>query len=220
MKRPDIDLSEGNIVPMLETGYLNVYDLQYAPGRHYYDASRRKKGDIVCLKDDEAARAMTPDAVSCVVVLKVRGEEPRLLMSYEFRYPAGRFMLGVPAGLIDPADRALPDPVLTAAAREIHEETGIEIKETDTLRVLNPFLFSTPGMTDESNALVLAVVDLEDLSGLTQAGAETTECFAGFELLTKQTAREALETGRDKYGNFYSMYTWAGLMVFVNDMWK
>ena len=112
------------------------------------------------------------------------------------------------------------DPLIATAAREIKEETGLEIKETDEVRVVNSFVYSTPGMTDESNALVCAVIDVDDLSLLSQDGAEGSECFDGFELVTLETARELLKNGRDKAENFYSVYTWAALMYFVSEMWK
>jgi len=218
MKLPVI--RKENVKPLLETGFLNVFDLQYEEGKHYYNATRRKLEDLASVKDEEEYKAMVPDAVSCVVVLVTPEGDERLLLAYEYRYPAGRLLLGVPAGLIDPKDKEEENPVLSAAAREIHEETGIVIGKEDTLKVISPLLFSTPGMTDESNALALAVIRLKDLSVLSQEGAEGQELFAGFELLTMEDARRTLAEGRDKYGNFYSMYTWAALMYFVNRMWK
>lgn len=74
-------------------------------------------------------------------------------------------------------------------------------------------------MTDESNALVCAVIQLDDTSSLTQAGAVGSECFDGFELLTKEEARTLLKNGRDSNGIFYSVFTWAALMYFVSDLW-
>ena len=94
------------------------------------------------------------------------------------------------------------------------------MKDTDSLYVINPLLFSSPGMTDESNALVCAVAHLDDLSCLSQQGAVGSECFDGFVLLTADEARETLKTGRDSEGCFYSIYTWSALMYFVSDMWK
>ena len=55
----------------------------------------------------------------------------------------------------------------------------------DEVEVVNPFLFSTPGMTDESNALVKVVLKLDDLSSLSQDGAEGQECFDGFCFVNK-----------------------------------
>ena len=164
---------------------------------------------------------MLPDAVSCVVICNKTGEEPKLLLSYEYRYPTGRFLLSVPAGLLDPEDANAKHPILTTAIREIHEETGIVVDENkDELKVINPLLFSTPGMTDESNALVCVVLNDHDLSGLTQDGAEGQECFDGFSLITKDEAKKILKDGVDGRGHFYSVYTWAALMYFSLDMWK
>ena len=88
------------------------------------------------------------------------------------------------------------------------------------MHVVNPCLFSSPGMTDESNALVCAVLHPEDLSHLTQAGAVSSECFDGFVLLSKAKAQEILRQGRDAHGMFYSVYTWAALLYFVSDLWE
>lgn len=203
------------VKPLLETRFIRVYDLEYAPGRHYYDATRREAAELVALKDEAQAKTMLPDAVSCVVVIHAEGEEPKLLLSMEYRYPAGRFLLSVPAGLIDPADRDTDDALLTTARREIQEETGLTVGEGDTMEVINPFVYSTPGMTDESNALVGVHLHVKDLAALTQAGAEGSELFDGFVLLTRDEAREVMRSGRDANGNFYSVYTFIALCWFV-----
>ncbi len=224
------EITTEKVKPLLETKFLNVYDLQYEEGKHYFDASRRKKEDLMAVKSDEEFKVATPDAVTCVVVLKVsdltstnstsdHGAEPLLLLTKEYRYPTGQFLLSPPAGLLDAEDLACAEPLLSAARREILEETGISLKESDTLRVINPLLFSTPGMTDESNGLALAVVHLDSLDELTQEGAVGSECFDGFCLLTKSQALDILKEGRDMDGRFYSVYTWAALMYFVTDMW-
>lgn len=203
------------VSPLLETRFVKVYDLQYAPGKHYYDATRRPKEELVALKSDEEAKTMLPDAVSCFVTVETPGEAPRLLLSMEYRYPAGRFLLSIPAGLIDPADRDSEEPLLNTARREIFEETGLTVGEGDEVAVVNPFVYSTPGMTDESNALVSVRLHVNDLSALTQAGAEGSECFDGFVLLTKAEAEKAMRTGRDAQGHFYSAYTYMALCWFV-----
>lgn len=217
------EITSEKVKPLLETKFLNVYDLQYEEGKHYFDASRRKKEDLMAVKSKEEFKVSLPDAVTCVVVLKGLSE-PLLLLSKEYRYPAGQFLLSPPAGLLDAEDLKLAQnsqglALLSAARREIWEETGISIKEGDTLKVINPLLFSTPGMTDESNGLVLAVVHLDSLDKLTQDGAVGSECFDGFCLLTKSQALDILKNGRDMDGLYYSVYTWAALMYFVTDMW-
>ena len=209
-----------NVKTLFETKFIHVFDLQYEEGKHYYDASRRPLDKLMAIKSDEEFQKALPDAVTCFVILKVKDDEPKLLLAREYRYPAGQFLTSPPAGLLDPEDEHAKDPILATARREIFEETGIVLTEKDSLYTISPLLFSTPGMSDESNALACAVVNLEDTSCLTQAGAEGQELFDGFVLVSKEEARKMLNDGRDAEGNFYSMYTWASLMYFISDLWK
>ena len=213
-------IDKGNVKSLFESPFIRVTDLQYAPGKHYYNATRRTMDDMVAIKSDEEFRAMLPDAVSCIVILDMQGEEARLLLSYEYRYPTGQFLLSVPAGLMDERDKSEPNPILITAIREIKEETNLEVTEADSITVVNPLLFSSPGMTDESNALVCAILHPSGLSALSQEGAVGSEQFDGFSLLTKADAVEILRKGRDEAGNYYSIYTWAALTYFVSDAWR
>lgn len=213
-------IKKEQVSSLFESRFIKVFDLQYEEGKHYFDATRRSANQLMAIKSDEEFKSALPDAVTCVVILTIPGEEPKLLLDYEYRYPAGQFLLSPPAGLLDPEDAASKEPLLATAKREIEEETGLVLGETDKLFTINPLLFSTPGMTDESNALVCAVLHLESTPALTQEGAVGSECFNGFELLTKADAVKLLTEGRDKNGIFYSVFTWAALMYFVSDLWK
>ena len=215
------DITKDMVEPIVDKRFIRVFDLKYKEGKHYFDATRRSLDDLVAVKTEEEFKKMLPDAVSCVVIIENDGDDAKLLLSYEYRYPAGKFLLGVPAGLIDKADEDFDNPILETAKRELKEETGITVDlSKDRLSVINPLVFSTPGMTDESNALVLAVLKNVDMSTLTQEGAEGQECFDGFVLLNREKAREILKNGVDEKGHFYSVYTWAALMYFCTDMWK
>ena len=206
---------------VVDKKFIRVFDLKYREGKHYFDATRRSVDNLVAPMTEEEFKRMLPDAVSCVVVIEKEGQEPRLLLSYEYRYPAGRFLLGVPAGLIDPEDADCKEPVHTAAIREIREETGIIFDEkTDSIFTINPLLFSTPGMTDESNGLVCVVLRQDVEGKLDQSGALGQECFDGFAMVTKDDARRILKAGVDDRGHYYSVYTWAALMFFAADLWK
>lgn len=200
--------------------FLRLYDYKYEPGRHYYVVSRNTADRLAALKSEEEFKTSLPDAVSCFVIVVLPGNDARLLLTEEYRYPAGRLLLSIPAGLIDEKDRAEKEPLLSAARREIFEETGLRLKPTDRVFSVNDYCLSSPGMTDESNALICAVAEAEDGSFLSDRGSEGTEIFAGFELVTREQAEKYLSTGRDREGVFYSMYTYAALLYFLSDRWK
>ena len=209
------EINKDRIETLYETRFLKLFDLQYAEGRHYFEATRRDRENLVAKKSDTEFREMLPDAVTIAVVLHLPGNQTRLLMSYEYRYPAGQFLLSPVAGLLDPEDRKSADPLVNAAIREIREETGLTVKEGDRVRVLNQCAFSSPGMTDESNAFLCAEITLDNLDELNQNGAEGSELFDGFELLDRNRAEEIFRTGRDEHGNFYSLATWMVLSIFL-----
>lgn len=218
MEKPVITREQ--IATVCDNPHLRMYSMEILPGKHYYNASRRAPEDLMVLKDAAAAREALPDGVSCIVILCQPDREPLLLLSWEYRYPAGRCLLSVPAGLVDAADKAEADPLAVTAIRELKEETGLIFGPEDKVYTVSPFVYSTPGMTDESNGLVCMVLHPDDLSGLSQAGAEGTEFFDGFSLLTKDQAAELLRTGRDMHGDSYSIFTWAALMYFVSGAWQ
>ena len=95
-------IKKEQVETVYDSRFIKVFDLQYEPGKHYFDATRRSVENLAAVKNDEEFKQMLPDAVSCVVILKISGQEPRLCLSREYRYPAGQFLLSVPAGLLDP----------------------------------------------------------------------------------------------------------------------
>lgn len=217
-KKPHLE-SE-NVTELFQSPYIKVYDLSYEPGRHYYDATRRSKEELMALKSDADFCRSLPDAVSCVVILKVKGQEDKLCLSKEFRFPMGQFLLSVPAGLLDAEDKELEEPVFSAAIRELKEETGMDFLPGDEIKFISPLLFSSPGMTDESNALVQMILYREEIPLMNQEGAVGGECFDGFVIVGKEEAKEILRRGKEADGTFYSIFTWAALMCFVTGMWE
>ena len=214
-----------NILPeatatLAGTRFLSLYDLAYDDGSHYFETSRRQRDDLLAFKPDDELKSALPDAVSCCLVLEVPGEEPRMVLFHEYRYPAGQYLLSVPSGLIDTRDCGEADPLVVAMTREIDEECGLTLGEGDSIYVINRFLFNTPGMTDESTALLCAVARRESFDCLSHAGAEGSERFADFELLTKAQVRQVLATGRDAEGRFYPMVAWAAMTYFACDLWR
>ena len=218
MRRPKLD--PARVETLLETKYISVTDLRYEGLQHYYNVSRRKPDGIIALKSDEQFRKLLPDAVTCIVIVRVRGGEPKLLLTREFRYPCGQFLLSPPAGLMDPSDKDAAVPQIATAVREIREETGLELKKTDRIFVVSPLAFSSPGLTDECNGLVCAVADIESENVFNSKGEESTEVIGDYMLVDRAEALRLIRQGRDDEGVFYSVYTWMALMYFISGLWE
>ena len=118
--KEQLKLTKDRVHNVYESRFIKVFGMEYVAGKQYMNATRRKLDDLVALKGEEEFKEMLPDAVSCVVILD--GAKPKLLLTYEFRYPAGQYLLSVPAGLIDQSDAEGPDPIISTAKRELKEE--------------------------------------------------------------------------------------------------
>lgn len=90
-----------------------------------------------------------PGAVAILAI----DEDDNVLMVRQFRIPAGRVLLEVPAGTldVDPLTGAIEDPAL-AAPRELEEETGYR---AGSWRLLTSF-WTAPGFATEYMHLYLA----------------------------------------------------------------
>ena len=208
------------VVPLLDTKFIKVFDLEYEKDRHYYDATRRNVADLVATKTDQELKEAFPDAVSCVVVLVDESGKERLCVMQEYRYPIGRFVLSVPSGLIDDKDKEQENPLYSAAIREVAEETGLAFDEViDEIKTVNPMLFCSPGMTDESTAVVKIVMHRKKIPEISKDGAVGTELFKNGAWITKDEAITYLKKGSDETGIFYSAITWIALNVFISDLW-
>lgn len=208
-------MKKENIKKVYDCSYLKMYDHSYDEQGHYYWVSRRDEDRMIATVPFEDHKNIQADAVSCFVVLNIKGQPKKLLLNWEFRYPAGQFLLSVPAGIIDPEDRDDERALEVTAARELYEETGILLTQEDDIQVINPCVYSSPGMTDETNALVYISVNRDEMPELNHGHTMGSEVFEGFRMVTKEEAREYLTTGRDERGMFYPLYTWAALMFFM-----
>lgn len=102
--------------------------------------------------------AVHPGAVAIVAV----DPEGRILLVRQYRHPAGRSLLEIPAGTLDrdPATGASEDPDL-AARRELEEETGCRATRWERLTDF----WTAPGFATERIFLYLA-------TGLVAAGPD------------------------------------------------
>ena len=73
------EIRKDQVETVLDKKFIRVFDLQYAEGAHYFDATRRPLENIVATKSEEEFKKMLPDAVSCVVIIELPGKEPQLL---------------------------------------------------------------------------------------------------------------------------------------------
>ena len=107
-----------------------------------------------------------------------------MLLVRQYRSPAGRILLEIPAGTldVDPATGAIEDPEL-AVRRELEEETGYR---AGTWQRLTSF-FTAPGFTSELMTLYLAT-DLEPAHPDERLGPDEDEHLR----LERRTLGEAL----------------------------
>ena len=75
------------------------------------------------------------------------GSTPRVLLERQYRHAAKDYLWEIPAGRIDPGEKALP-----AAQRELLEETGYTA--THWRRILN--FYASPGFVAETMSVYLA----------------------------------------------------------------
>ena len=132
----------GRIEKKTNTRFLNFYELEaiHRDGRvsPYYVSSRAKEVDQL--------KAVTgrndPDGV---ILYGVYGEEKdKVVLIRQYRYPLGGYVYEFPAGLVEPGE-----DMLSAAIREMYEETGLTFIPREASSYSRPF-FTTVGMTDES----------------------------------------------------------------------
>jgi ADP-ribose pyrophosphatase len=97
-----------------------------------------------------------PGGMGAAVILAVTGAAEIVLVE-QYRVPLGASCLELPAGLVGDDG---PEDVLTAARRELEEETGFRAETLEDLGVFT----SSPGMTSEHFTLVRA-------TGLVRVGA-------------------------------------------------
>ena len=88
--------------------------------------------------------------IRAAVILAV--DDDHVLLVEQYRVPLGRNCLELPAGLIGDDDGGEDEEDLTAAGRELEEETGYRAARLEDMGTF----YSSPGMVSESFTLVRA----------------------------------------------------------------
>ena len=113
-------------------------------------------------------------------VIAALTEDKKLVMVRQYRKPADKVMLEVPAGKIDPGEKPLE-----AAVRELKEETGYTAEKVEFLTQFSPsvgyseevlYLYLCTGLTpgetnfDENEAIDIEEVELDRLFKMAMSG--------------------------------------------------
>ena len=132
----------GRIQKKTDNRFLNFYEFEaiHRDGKitPYYVSSRATSVDAL----KAVSHKNHPDGV---ILYGVYGEEKdKVVLIRQYRYPLGGYVYEFPAGLVEEGE-----DMLSAAIREMYEETGLTFTPREGGSYSRPF-FTTIGMTDES----------------------------------------------------------------------
>lgn len=176
---------------LTDTPYLNLYQIKTEDRKgeelNYYFASRREKGALKINTGENEPEGVTVFAVT-------RECPRRLLLIEEYRYPLGKAVYDVPAGMIDPGEDGS-----RAAIREVREETGMCLEICQGMEAFSEnAAFMTPGMTDESNVTFFGYVTGEADSRYQEDEEDIQVRFLGKDQVRRVIRQESI-TARALY---------------------
>ena len=174
-----------------EGKYITRYDITYllnnGEEKVYEIISRdRNITDISQLRKNE------PDSV--VLIMEDEAGE-KVLLNREFRMSIGEWIYNFPAGLIDPGETPKE-----AAARELREETGLELKE---IKDEIDGGYSAIGFSNELTVCFIGVAKGE----FKESTSFEEEIEAGW--YTKEEVRELLKTSKFAARTQAYCYAWS-----------
>ena len=158
--------------------FITRYDINYRT-----EDGQEKIYEIISRNPDirslEELSGNKPDAV---VLIMTSMDGSKILLNKEFRMAAGRSVYNFPAGLIDPGE--IPEE---AAARELREETGLNLIRIDDIIGLS---YSAVGFSNEMNVCVVGCCDGE----IQMSDSSFEEIDAAW--YTREEVRELLKNER------------------------
>ncbi len=138
----------GKVTQITRNSHLNFYEVE-AVRRDggtfpYFVASRA--GDISELK---LSGAENMNGVMIYAIYREEGQEDKVVLVRQYRYPVGDYIYEFPAGLVEKGE-----DYHEAALRELREETGLSLVIQNVNPMYERDYFTTDGMTDESCGMV------------------------------------------------------------------
>ena len=125
------------------------------PPDHDAPEEIRWQGDYIVAKQrgrwEYASRPRNIRAAA-IIAIDASDSGAHVLLVEQYRVPLGRRCLEIPAGLVGDDDGASDESAITAAHRELEEETGYRAAKLEDIGQF----FSSPGMVSESFTLVRA----------------------------------------------------------------
>ena len=170
-----------NVKTLVETKFVGLYDVKYNnknnDERHWMVASRKGEKELseIYLENKE-------DKIDAVVICALHKDENKLVLIKQFRVPINNFIYELPAGLVDN-----DEDIKTAAARELKEETGLNLIQINKVNSKDK-VYLSPGMTDESVAFIYCLCD----GKISQEFLEDNEEIEAL-LISKEQAKEILK---------------------------
>jgi ADP-ribose pyrophosphatase len=170
-----------NVKTLVETKFVGLYDVKYNnknnDERHWMVASRKGEKELseIYLENKE-------DKIDAVVICALHKDENKLVLIKQFRVPINNFIYELPAGLVDN-----DEDIKTAAARELKEETGLNLIQINKVNSKDK-VYLSPGMTDESVAFIYCLCD----GKISQEFLEDDEEIEAL-LISKEQAKEILK---------------------------
>lgn len=135
------------LTTMAGSKFLSLYDAEYENKmgslKHWTIASRK---DYETLKKQYFEGA--EERVDAAIIAALHIESKRIVCVRQFRVPLNDYVYELPAGLVDGNES-----FDVAAARELKEETGLELIEINHEKTKKK-VYASAGMTDESAAIV------------------------------------------------------------------
>lgn len=171
------------LLTLQKTPFLNFYHAIYhnktGKEKNWFIASRKKEEDM-----QRQLLQGEKDQTDAVLIVAFHEEEEKLVLIKQFRVPINEYIYELPAGLIDAGEQ-----IMESAARELREETGLELTAICKERThLQSYL--SPGMTDESVAMVYCYCKGKLSTELLEEDEDITPM-----LVSKDEAKQIINSG-------------------------